>query len=89
MAKSYGLKKQISKLNPKMGFIWRAKHGLRKSGFLKDQIGLIWGRTGWGEERRREEEEEEEKKRRSGDQAKKVWKLNSSMDLWNSKDWFS
>ena len=35
--------------------------------------------------------EKEKKKRRRGrgDQAKKVWKLNSSMDLWNSKNWFS
>ena len=38
-----------------------------------------------GEGRGREEEEKEE----GGDQAKKVWKLNSSMDLWNSKAWFS
>ena len=44
-----------------------------------------------------EEEEEEEKRRwRSQDQGQKgmelgflVWKLNSSMDLWNSKACFS
>ena len=41
MVKRYGLKKQICKVNPKNGFYLRAKHGLIKSGFLKDQLGLI------------------------------------------------
>ena len=75
MAKSRRAKKQIKEVNPKMGFIWRAKHG-----FKDQKISLIEkGSKPWrGEERRREEEEEEEKKRRSGDQAKQA----KGMELW-------
>ena len=57
---SYGVKRQIKK-EPKNGFYLRAKHGLMKSGFLKDQLGLICeGRKEPVERERREEEEEEE-----------------------------
>ena len=41
MAKSRRAKKQIKEVNPKMGFIWRAKHGLSKHGFKDQKIGLI------------------------------------------------
>ena len=65
-----------------------------KSMVFKDQFGLKLERNG-REERRGEEEEEEEKMEepRSSQQGMElwifVWKLNSSMDLWNSKAWFS
>ena len=53
---SYGLKKQISKLNPKMGF-WRAKHGLSKHGNLKTKLVSCFGKR-----KNRMGEEEEKKK---------------------------
>ena len=64
---------------------------------FKDQFGLIWGREtkreGEGEEKRKKkkkrEEEEKKKKKEIKPSNPKVWKLNSSMDLWNSKAWFS
>ena len=76
------------RFNPKMGFIWRAKHGLSKHGIKKSKVGLIL------KVRRKREGEGEEKKKgrrwRSQDQASQgmelwilVWKLNLSMDLWN------
>ena len=43
-----------------------AKHGLRKIWILKDQIGLIWGKTGWEKERRKRKEEEEEEEEEEG-----------------------
>ena len=71
---------QLEKANPKMGFILRAKQGLRKYGF-KDQIGLIWGgekREGEGEEKRKRKKKK--RRRGRGDQAKKVWKLTLLMN---------
>ena len=32
---------QTKRINPKMGFIWRAKHGLSKHGIKKIKVGLI------------------------------------------------
>ena len=43
----------------------------------------VWRRA--NREGRKEEEEEEEEKKRKRRSSKKVWKLNLSMDLWNSK----
>ena len=60
MAKSRRAKKKIKEINPKMGFIWRAKQGLNKIWILKDQIGLIWGEP---DRRMREEEKRKGKKR--------------------------
>ena len=64
-----------------------AKQGLTKSGF-KDQIGLKLERTRREEKGKREKKRKKKKKMEEIKQAK-VWKLNSSMDLWNSKAWFS
>ena len=47
-----------------MGYLGWPNEALIKSGFLKGQIGLILGRTGWEKERRREVEEEEEKRKK-------------------------
>ena len=74
-----------------------AKQGLRKSGFLKDQIGLIWGeeqtvkakkRRG---RRRREEEEEGIKPKRYGNYFEYgclplVWNLTLGMETTLSMD---
>ena len=53
---------QIKKVNPKMGFIWRAKHGLNKDGIKKTKVGHILGRRtkreGEGEETRKRKKEE-------------------------------
>ena len=76
---SYGLKKQISKLNPKMGYFGGPNKALTNMRF-KDQVGLMfweeeepYGRRGRG---RREEEDEGAKLK----QAKKVWKLTLIMN---------
>ena len=81
-----------------MGFHVLAKHGLNKHG-LKDPNLVSFGGEKNRERRERErKEEEEEKEERRASKAKLqkgmelrilVWKLNSSMDLWNSKAWFS
>ena len=65
MAKSCGLKRQIRQVDPKMGYFRGPNKALTKSGFLKDQIGLIWGEPDGRREKkrggrgRREEEEGE------------------------------
>ena len=41
------------------------------------------------EKERKKEEEEERKRKKMEIKQSKVWKLNKSMDLWNSKAWFS
>ena len=75
---------QIKKVKPKMGFIYLAKHGLKKHGLkTKNWSHLVGDQTvereregrEEGEKKREEEEEEEEEKKRrkrSQDQAK-VW----------------
>ena len=76
-----GLKKQISKVNPKMGYFGGPNMPLsQKSGF-KANLVSFWRPN--REEKREEEKEEEEKERRSGDQAKK-----SSIKVWNLDFWF-
>ena len=66
---SYGLKKQISKLNPKIGFWSRPNMPLsQKSGF-KTNLVSFW-RSNREERRRGEEEEEGEKFKQS---SIKVW----------------
>ena len=75
MAKSYGLKKQISELNPKkMGF-WRAKQGLSKHGILRPNWSHVLGK-----ERNRGEKRGKEIRRgrrwRSQDQGQR------GMELW-------
>ena len=59
------------RFNPKMGFIWRAKHGLSKHGIKKTKVGLILK----GEENVKEKEKRRGRGRRwrSQDQANKVW----------------
>ena len=72
---SYGLKKQISKLDPKMGYFGGPNKALENMD-LKTNLVSNWERSR-REERRGEEEEEEKRKKEdsSQDQAKKVWKL--------------
>ena len=57
---SYGLKKQISKLDPKMGYFGGPKKALENMD-LKTNLVSNWDRTRRGR-RRREEEEEKIKK---------------------------
>ena len=61
---------QIMKVNPKMGFIWRAKHGLNKDGIKKTKVGLILGRRtkreGEGEEKRKRKKKEEPRSSQQG-----------------------
>ena len=74
-----------------MGYFGGPNKALTNIEFKRPKIGLIWGeeqkREGEGEEKRKRKKKK--RKRGRGDQAKKVWKLNLSMDLWNSKAWFS
>ena len=72
---SYGLKKQISKLDKKMGYFGGPNKALTNP-CLKDQFGLKLGRIGW------EKREKKRKKRRGRrrNQAKKVWKLTLFMN---------
>ena len=67
---------QIKKINPKMGFIWRAKHGLNKHGIKKTKIGLILGRRTKREREGEEEEEEEE------DRGAKIKPRYGTLDFW-------
>ena len=53
---------QIKKVNPKMGFNWRAKHGLNKSIVLKTKIGLIWERKPWKEKKNVKEKKKKERR---------------------------
>ena len=69
---SYGLKKQISKLNPKMGFIWRAKH------VFSDQIGLMF----WERRETVEREEEGEKKRKKMEEPRSSKPRYGTLDFW-------
>ena len=46
------------RFNPKMGFIWRAKHGLSKHGIKKTKVGLTL------KVRRKREGEEEVKEKK-------------------------
>ena len=78
---------QIKKVNPKMGFIWRAKHGLNKDGIKKTKVGLILGRRtkreGEGEEKRKRKKKEEPRSSQQG------METTLSMDFlwitWNFK----
>ena len=90
MVKIWRTKKQINKINPKMGF-WRAKQGLSKHGLKRPKLVSNLGESlkTYGRRRREEEEEEEEEKKRKRRSSKKVWELtlimNSmrfGMDLW-------
>ena len=62
-----------------MGFIWRAKHGLRKHGIKKTKVGLIWKvrrkREGEGEEKRKGKKMGEP---RSSQQGMELWILYGS-----------
>ena len=69
---SYGLKKQISKLDPKMGYFGGPNKALENMD-LKTKRLVSWRR---GANR----EGEKEKRRGRGDQAKKVWKLTLIMN---------
>ena len=55
----------------------------------KRLVSLRRGANREGEKREEEKRKKKKRRRGRGDQAKKVWKLNSSMDLWNSKAWVS
>ena len=58
------------RFNPKMGFIWRAKHGLSKHGIKKTKVGLILKgrrkREGEGEEKRKGKKMEEPRSSQQG-----------------------
>ena len=67
---------QLKKVNPKMGFIWRVKHGLSKDGIKKTKIDLILGRRTKREGEGEEEEEEEE------DGGAKIKPRYGTLDFW-------
>ena len=90
MAKSRRAKKQIKEVNPKMGFIWRAKHGLRKHGFKDQKIGLIekGEQTVKGrreKKRRGRRRREEEKEWRSSQASQRYGTLDFVWITWNCK----
>ena len=62
------------RFNPKMDFIWRAKHGLSKHGIKKTKVGLILkgGRKceGEGEEKRKGKKMEEPRSSQQGMETK-------------------
>ena len=69
----------------------RAKQGLIKSGFLKDQIGLICEERTRREERRGEEEKEEKRKKGDSSQepSQKGMETTLSMDfVWMLGFWY-
>ena len=83
-----------------MGFHVLAKHGLNKHGLKDPNLVSFWDNQKMGMKRGEGEKEKKRKRkrgRREEEEIKQkgmelwifVWKLNSSMDLWNSKAWFS
>ena len=96
MVRIWRTKKQINKINPKMGF-WRAKQGLSKHGLKRPKLVSNLGESlkAYGRRRREEEEEEEEEKKRKrrSSQGMELWiigwkltlimnSMRFGMDLW-------
>ena len=77
---SYGLKKQISKLDPKMGYFGGPNMALIKSGIKRPNWSHFWRRAN---REKREEEEKKKKKGRSSSKApKRYGTLIFGMELW-------
>ena len=76
-------KKQIKKLNPKMGF-W-SQTRLKRYFDLKTKIGLIFEevKTVKAKKRKRKRRKRKRKKR---EESRKVWKVTLSMELYGSME---